>query len=249
MTARAPFQFTKDDRRSLRALGLYPEQIDELETNALPYARLVLYQEAHKPRMQDVRRELRALADALAALEEVQTRLEAVSTPTGAPDEDTPEDTQRAYARARLDLASHEVTDQVGDDGVLFKLARMTPLASEIVRRALLNLGSRATRRRMASAAPVQAIHKALERGFERQHRSKVHRNRPDAPFDPIPRYNFEVSDSPGSSFRQIVALCYAAIEAGNDDPDRALRAYTAHLARKAATARQNVADSDDVPS
>jgi hypothetical protein len=123
--------FTDDQRRELLGLGLYPEQVQRLETHAL---QSISWRQARAPRMQDVRDKLTDLAKSLERVEKIYVRM---STSKLAASKE---------ASARLQSAADDVC------GDADKLGESLETASKIANRALewLSRTRRSTRRNTA---------------------------------------------------------------------------------------------------
>lgn len=197
--------FTDNQRERLCRLGLLAEQIAELES-VLPLNRALLEQPAG---MGDVRTEL---VDLSAALNCAHAAVENVDKGKSL------ERLERNEARWRLELADFETT---GTWDTLPTALKALAAADIVIQRALADLPNKQRGSVAADFRPVALIKEALLRGFIKAHKP------------PFPRYTLRVSSSEGSTFREIVGICYEAM-GKNTDPERAIKEYKALRKRKA---------------
>jgi hypothetical protein len=147
---RARCMFTADQRQELRRLDLFPEQIKQLEKEALP---AISWRLRPPPRMADVRETLAGFLEALDRVEQLYVKMYMLGTRA------------RVEAASRLDLAQEALGfDPTSHDG-MDKLHDSLETATKIVRRALQDLPKIQRRTRLNSAQFVRKILGALHRG------------------------------------------------------------------------------------
>lgn len=204
MTRGSQPNFSPDQRKRLRGLGLIDAQIDELEANALPISRAWLQK---TPTLQDVRDELQALFVAMERAAAALSGLQSTATMTPA----------KREAQARILEACFEIHDDPHDNhDFVEKASHALSRVKAMVQHAQESLPNTQRRSAAASHGPVAWIHEALVSGFANGH------------CQPLPRYTLRTSSSQGSRFREIVGICYEAMGQGNTDPERAIRAFIA---------------------
>jgi len=191
--------FSAPDLKRLQDLGLLREQIAEL-VKALPICRSYLRQPA-------------ALADVRAVLGDTRTAVENAIRQLDR--FDRVESSAYGEARVRFDQAyfANARVPETRDEELLNAALNYLDRVRTSLTDALADLPTEQRRHRTASFVPVMKIDGALLRGFTLAHKP------------PMPPYLLHASISPGSTFREVVGLCYRAIGA-NDDPERAIKGY-----------------------
>lgn len=195
-------RFTDNQRQQLQRLGLLPQQIETLEAS-LPLSRILLKNPAP---MAEVREELRDLHKAIKKVQKATAKISEGTTPAR----------KEAYWRlqwAATELEREKITivDLVGLE--FTKPLDWLEIGHKFTENALDNLPKQ-QRRKQADSRPIERIDKALLEGFTKAHKP------------PFPPYTLKVSSSDGSTFRQIVGICYEAMGQEHCDPERAIKNY-----------------------
>lgn len=218
--------FTADQRRELRRLGVSDQQVEELRAAALSI-KLALYPAA-------------ARNDVLALLNRVEaTSQELIRALTSLAQGI---DSAHATASALVEEQYWSV-DRFEDDGPTAAhhlIPRLTALANA-AKSGKTTLPSRPVRHRVGDWRPIKAIKSALLHGWVKAHGpfaysvaegedvgDMIAHAKRHPPAEPYPK-RFDASSSPNSTFRRIVGICYAMAGARNPDPERAIKAYLAH--------------------
>ncbi|MGS1013086.1 hypothetical protein ACVCL0_14225 [Rhodanobacter sp. UC4450_H17] len=224
--------FTADQVRELKSLGLCDEQVGELRT-ALSVVRRTLFKPAARNAVKAV------LKDVEKRSTELMQVLAAIAVPS---------DAARGEALGRIEEGYWQ-GDRMDDDGptsMHHLIPRLHALAVA-ARDGVATMPSGPTRYSSADPRPVNAIDRALLYGWTKAYGPRVgttygHETLADMVADakanpPAPPYpaEFDASRSPGCVFSRVVGICYAAV-GGNPDPDRAIRNY---LEIKRATFRE----------
>ena len=192
-----PIRFKKRHREELLEMGLTPQAIEQIEVEGLPLAMAVLERE---PRRAEVRGELQSLSDALT---EARTAVERLLNATA---------TVPHLNAARLKIAGGGRRNVMGGMR-LNETSQSLATAAEVVAEALKKLPDEPVRHLSADPLPIKLIHRALQFG------SII------AGLEPL-NPNLKPSSSPASPFRRLMGICYEAINAPTNDPERALKAY-----------------------
>jgi len=214
-----PVKFTKRQLQQLRRLGVVGEQIAEVE-KVLSICRFLL---RRMPTMGDVRdelldlqKDLRAASESLKRWEQLREREAKADGRTVAPALD------EAYSR--VEKESFEIR---GDGLVLERALLVLTPALASISRALTAL-PKAQRRDVHTWEPIAYIAKALSLGWARSERALRQVAVTSAGRAPRP-YPHKPSSGESSRFRQIVGICYEAMQVEqHGDPERPIRAYLA---------------------
>lgn len=228
-------KFNAEQRTELCAIGLFAEQIEDLE-EVLCVAVAVLSSEATKPALQDVRTELNDVSAAFRALHDALTKLESAV-------EHEPTLAARVAARNRIDFASCELTRKMGADSAIAKALEHVAMCEPIVSLAIQRMPATPTRRMTASPYPIKLISDALLRGFGRYLWGPVGETT-TRHVDQPKQMNVVPSGSPTSDFWRVVQVCYAAMNRSNTEPERAIKAFL-----KWQRTERNVRNKTEVPS
>jgi hypothetical protein len=214
--------FTPDQVRELKSLGLCDEQVGELRT-ALIEVRRGLFKRAARNDVKVVLNDVEKLSTELMHL------LGAIAAPP---------DAARAEALARIEEGYWQ-GERIHDDGptsMHHLIPRLHALAAA-ARAGVVALPSVPTRHNSADPRPIRWIESALLDGWIKVHGPHVGTTHgPETLADmvadakanpPAPPYpaEFSASRSPGSVFSRVAGICYVAV-GGNPDPDRAIRNY-----------------------
>lgn len=196
-----PVRFEPHQRVELLRLGLVNEAIDQIEVDALPRAQFIIKPD---PPLGSVRDELSDVAQAIggaqSAIEKLLSATEAAPHRLAA--------LQLVAAVALPDRRRH-----IFGGARLQDAFKSLAKAMEVVEDAMAEIPPGPIRHRTASDLPIDLIHSALQLGFIFAGREPLHPTlRPSA--------------SPTSAFRRIIGICYEAIGAGSNDPERAIKAF-----------------------
>lgn len=189
--------FNPHQRRELAALGLTDKMMEHIEIGALTTAREML---KRPPRNEDVRGELLQLQKKLTEARDAIERM------FEAPKEFAP----LRYARSMLTAGQGR---HVMGGIRLNESSKSLAAAIEVVEAGIAKVPAKPLRHRSADPYPVELIHDALQMGV------LAERGEPDPDF-------MWPSASPTSPFRQMIGICYEAIDAPHADPERAIKAY-----------------------
>lgn len=196
-----PIRFSGRQRAELLALGLDPQAIDQIETEALPMVADRLLNPP--PARNDVLDELRGLSAALGKARDAVERLL------------NADDRVPHLLAAKRAIRGGGVRYQMGgmrlDEASQAMAAGLGEVAAAVDR--LRQQGP--ARHQSADPFPIERIHRAVLR-------ARVHAGEDVGAADIVP------SASPTSAFRKMVGICYEAIGAPNADPERAIKAYVA---------------------
>jgi hypothetical protein len=192
-----PIRFEPHQLAELEQLGVVPEAINQLETEALPLAQEFL---ERQPAHTDVRDELQAVADALAAARHAVERL--LNAKRAVPH----------LIAARSRIAGGGRRNMTGGMR-LAETSQSLATAIEVVAAALGTVPDKARRHPSASAMPIKYLHMALQRGSIM------------AGHDPLVPA-LKPSSSVTSAFRRVIGICYEAIGEPSTDPERAIKAH-----------------------
>lgn len=192
------FVFSAEQRSRLLALGLVQEQIQELEQTLPGNAAWLKKPPSRKLVFSELDLAEKAAARALKKLR----TLDDETTATG----------YRAVAAALMSVGATEVS--VDATSVVSSAIEALEKLPAVFAAARANAPPGPWRFRSANPKVIDRIDSALLRGFTRHYRP------------PFPPYEIRISASANSKFRSIVSICYEAIGAGNNDPERAIRAY-----------------------
>ena len=190
-------RFNPVQRAELLRLGLLDSVIDHVETDGLPLGQ---YRLTREPRRGDVLDELRTVGKAIA---EARTVIERLLNATRA--------VPHLWA-ARRQIPGGGRRHVMGGMR-LNETSKSLATAQEVIGEAIAGIPSQPVRHRDASDFPIKAIYSAVQTGFAMAGQD------PGAP-------GLKPSASPTSKFRRLIGICYAAIGAPTDDPDRAIKAY-----------------------
>ena len=205
-----PRKRTKDQQRHRKLLLL--AQIDELEGIALPSIIAFLLKQ---PQKNDVVDELTELAQAMKSAER------AIGALLGGSHGSANDVPPKLAASKFIWLASYKA-GAVGDE--LDNARQALNAALRVVAAARKFLPTAATRPRTGASYPVWLIDTALLTGFLKAHGHWPGTGGPGAA-TPLPPYEIKTSYDPGSNFRGVVEICYAA--AGLESSgERAIRAF-----------------------
>lgn len=197
--------FSIEYLQQLKQFGVVEEQIEDLQNHVLPAIRLLL---RPRPTLAEVRAELTGFGEAVKDLTNAIERI------NGGVD-------GSAHAEVCELITREHWRTELTDSDVFDDLLLSLEMLQLIVKRAAAALPTTQRRPLTAKAGPVKAIDQALRSGFERHHQ--------EAGQEVVPPYTLHTSSSPGSPFREIVGICYAAAGA-NRDPERAIKNYLAAL-------------------
>ncbi len=195
--------FAAAHRDRLKKLGVVEAQIEDLQNHALPAVRVLL---RLRPTLAEVRTELTGFGEAVKDLTNAIVRINCGVDGSAQ---------SEACERITVEHWNAELDDGDVFDDLLIRLE----ILQLKVKRAAAALPSTQRRQLAAKRQPVKEIDDALRSGFVRHHQ--------EAGEEVVPPYTLHTSSSPGSPFREIVGICYAAVGA-NGDPERAIKNYLA---------------------
>lgn len=211
--------FSSNDRRRLKSLGVVDAQIEQLR-----YACLTIRLAVSPPA---ARNEVIALLDDVAKLADKLLHKTAVVN----------RQISAAHSLTHLLIEQgywHALPDDIGGQSFHCMAPRLKALR-DAARAGKKQLPRTPTRHRSADSRPVSAIYKALLHGWSKEHGCNVFHvhyedgkevlTYPNGPQrKPFP-YTFKASAADGSAFRAIVGICYE-VEGGNPDPLAAIKNY-----------------------
>lgn len=220
-----PIRFNTDQRAELLRLRLLDSVIDHLESDGLPLAQ---YRLTREPPRGDVLDELRAVGK---TINEARIEIERLLNATRA----VP---HLWTARSQISGGGRR---HVMGGIVLNQTSKSLATALAVIDEAIAAIPTKPVRHHDASDFPIKAIYSAVQRGFVMAGQEPV------AP-------GLKPSASPTSKFRRLIGICYEAIGAPTDDPERAIKAYVKEwrkLDKYMATlnAAQNAPEEPDVLS
>lgn len=198
--------FTVEQRQELLGLGLFPEQVEVLENDAL---QSISWRQRPAPRMADVRETLAEFAEALGRVEQLDGQIYMLGTPA------------RVEAASRIDMAQEALGLDSLQPNDWDKFHDSLKLATKIVQRALKDLPNAQRRWRLDYPLFMRRIMGALERGHA-EHFNCISRG--DAPsIEPMPAFRIRVARKrpPFPRVAEIVAEA-----SGGWSVDDAIRAY-----------------------
>ena len=217
--------FTPDHVRELKALGVCDEQISELRKALLAVRRVFIRQ----PSNNDTRD---ILADVEKLTAKLLKKLESIALQI---------DSQHEKAGFLIDQSYYQ--QRTGDDGhtaTLHLVPRLHALRTAAQNGLDQIPAKKPVRHRLADPAPIERIHTALVTGWHQAHSDGPSYSR-GMPFEesesavaiqkqnrrPPPAFpkRLRPSASAGSVFRDVVGICYRAVD-GTADPERAISEY-----------------------
>ena len=218
-------EFSASQKRQLTAIGLFPQQIAQLETHALPISRVWTKK---SPPMSEVRDSIEDVRRAISALKKQIERI-SKAAPSGGLYE----------SKLRIEEALWEV------DSESLSLEPFEAWQSQV--EAMLIVCSKAMdglqsgKRNTVMTGnyrPIHYIYEALEIGWREKY---------DQEGVAYPAWMMRASSSDESDFRKIVEICYAAIGI-NTSPERAIKAYLSrNRERRARRESERQAEADSV--
>lgn len=192
-----PIRFNPDQRAELVRLGLVDLAIKQVEVEGLPAAQFILSREPPRGAVLD---ELSAVAS---AVEGARNGIERLLNATDAAP-------HRVAARSLISGGGR----RYAMGGMrLDETSKALAIAMEVITDAMGRIPPEPLRHRQASAFPIKRIYSAVQHGFMMAGREPV------AP-------GLKPSASPTSNFRRLIGICYEAIGASTDDPERAIKSY-----------------------
>lgn len=225
--------FTADERKQLLDLGLFPEQVARLESNAL---KSIGWRQARPPTMTQVRETLIDLQKPLRCLTRVYLKMSTSRT------------AGNAEALGRIYMAQEALGFDPLKPEERDKLHDSLETATEIVQRALEDLPQSQRRGRSCGAEFIRLIHHALKFGHTDHFRCKGYGDTgPES--QPMPAFMIRVTRTRKANHRKRRGIPFGEIAflvsqaSGEWSSDDAIRAYQAQR-RKLNSAQRKYVES-----